>query len=245
MLAVIGGTGLGQLEGLETERRESVATTWGEPSAPLEYGRYHGQSVIFLARHGMHHRLAPHEINYRANIDALCQAGVREIVAVAAVGGIEPRLAPGTLAVPEQLIDYTWGRGQSFSVPGEVIHADMTRPYSASLRGRLLEAATGAGVEVVDGGVYGATQGPRLETAAEVDRLERDGCTMVGMTGMPEAALARERGLDYACLAVSVNHAAGRGGAGEDIHASIEGSLAQGMAQVRAVLAALMSGPPA
>ena len=245
MLAVIGGTGLGQLEGLVRERDELPETPWGKPSAPLVHGRYQGAPVIFLPRHGEGHRLAPHEINYRANIDALRQAGVNEIIAVAAVGGIESRLEPGTLALPEQIIDYTWGRAQSFSRPGEVIHADFTRPYCDTLRRRLRQAATVAGVPLVDGGVYGATQGPRLETAAEVDRLERDGCTMVGMTGMPEAALARELGLDYACLAVSVNHAAGRGSPGQSIHASIEASLSEGMARVRAVLAAFISAGPA
>lgn len=241
MFAVIGGTGLGQLDGLQSERDEQVSTPWGAPSAPLEYGRYHGRPVIFLPRHGRQHQLAPHEINYRANIEALHQAGVREIVAVAAVGGIDPRLTPATLALPEQLIDYTWGRAQSFSRPGEVIHADFTMPYSEALRQRLQKAASAAEVVMVSGGVYGATQGPRLETAAEVDRLERDGCTMVGMTGMPEATLARERGMDYACLAVSVNPAAGRGTPGESIHASIEASLAEGMARVRAVLAAFIA----
>jgi len=240
MLAVIGGTGLGQLEGLVHERQEPVSTPWGKPSAPLEFGYYHDRPVVFLPRHGDQHRLAPHEINYRANIEALYQAGVQEIVAVAAVGGIDPRLPPGALALPEQIIDYTWGREQSFSRPGDVIHIDFTRPYSDALRQQLLKAAAEAGVKLVEGGVYGATQGPRLETAAEVDRLERDGCTMVGMTGMPEAALARERGLDYACLALSVNHAAGRAQPGESIHDSIEATLEEGMARVRSVLTAFM-----
>lgn len=239
-LGIIGGTGLAELEGLQVERREAVSTPWGEPSTNLLHGRLADRPVIFVARHGHDHTIAPHEVNYRANIWALRQAGVEGVIAINAVGGITEAFAPGTLAVPEQLIDYSWGRGHSFfEGSGQPLrHVDFTAPYSAAMRQLLLRAAGNAGLEVRDGGVYAVTQGPRLETAAEIDRLARDGCDMVGMTGMPEAALARELGLEYACCAVVVNRAAGRGG---DIHHELERWVTQGMAAARQLLQAALS----
>lgn len=240
--AIIGGTGLAQLEGLQVEREQQVDTPWGAPAAPLVHGRLAGQAVVFLARHGKDHRLAPHELNYRANTWALHQAGARRVIAVNAVGGIGASFAPGTLVVPHQLIDYSWGRAHTFSEgAGESPrHVDFTEPYSASLRGLMLAGARRAGLAVEDGGVYAVTQGPRLETAAEVDRLERDGCDIIGMTGMPEAGLARELGLEYACCAVVVNWAAGRG---DDIHAELERWVKEGMAQARRLLEAVLGAP--
>jgi 5'-methylthioadenosine phosphorylase len=169
--------------------------------------------VAFLARHGYGHTIPPHEVNYRANIWALREEGAAEIVSVASVGGIRADLGPGTLVIPHQIIDYTWGRRSTFFEGGDVpvSHVDFTRPYSEPLRQKLLAAARASGEPLLDGAVYAATQGPRLETAAEIDRLERDGADVVGMTGMPEAALARELDLPYATIAVVVNHAAGRG----------------------------------
>jgi 5'-methylthioadenosine phosphorylase len=219
MYAIIGGSGLAQLAALTGLRREAVATRYGEPSAALTYGRLHGCEVVFLARHGDAHHLPPHRINYRANIDALRQAQVDGIFALATVGGIRADCGPGVLAVPDQIIDYTHGRAATFH-DGEdaaVIHVDFTQPYSAALRARLLAAARACGEPMVDGGVYACTQGPRLETAAEIERIARDGGDLVGMTGMPEAALAREAGLPYAALAVVVNQAAGRGASRERI----------------------------
>src|SRR5260221_1340422 len=213
MIAVIGGSGLTQLANLEITHRKIVRTPYGEPSGPLTYGHIEAQEVVFLARHGYGHTLAPHEINYRANLWAIQAQEVTRVIAVCTVGGIAPSLGAGMIVIPDQIIDYTWGRPWTYFEGAEqpVTHIDFTHPYSEELRALALAAARDVGVPVVDGGTYAATQGPRLETKAEIDRLERDGATLVGMTGMPEAALARELGLAYAHLAVVVNPAAGRG----------------------------------
>jgi len=212
MLAIIGGTGLTQLANLEVSRRQVVRTPYGEPSGPLTFGAIRSVPVIFLARHGYGHTIPPHQVNYRANLWALKEQGAREIVSVVSVGGIRRDLGPGTIVIPHQIIDYTWGRASTF-FEGEapVRHIDFTEPFAARLRTRLLAAAKKSGEAAGDGAVYAATQGPRLETAAEIDRLEKEGADIVGMTGMPEAALAREIDLDYAAVAAVVNHAAGRG----------------------------------
>ena len=211
MLAIIGGSGLTDLANLEILRREVVRTPYGEPSGPITFGRIHGRDLIFLARHGYGHTIAPHEVNYRANLWALKQSGGSEILAVASVGGIRTAFGPGKLVLPHQIIDYTWGRISTLcEAPGSsVLHVDFGNPYTESLRLDLLAACKDAGVGVVAGGCYGATQGPRLETKAEIARLRRDGCDLVGMTGMPEAGLARELGLSYASLCVVANWAAG------------------------------------
>jgi 5'-methylthioadenosine phosphorylase len=213
MIAIIGGSGLTQLGNLEITQRKIIRTPYGEPSGPLTFGRIAKTEVVFLARHGYGHTLAPHEINYRANLWALQSVGATAVVSVCTVGGIAPHLGAGTLVVPDQLIDYTWGRPSSYFEGAEqpVTHVDFTEPYDGATRAMILEAAKAASIAVFDGGTYGATQGPRLETKAEIDRLDRDGATMVGMTGMPEAALAREIKLAYAAIAVVVNPAAGRG----------------------------------
>ncbi|CAL1240789.1 S-methyl-5'-thioinosine phosphorylase [Candidatus Methylocalor cossyra] len=236
-MAIIGGTGLTRLPDFTVVRRALVSTPYGNPSAELLIGRLHEQELIFLARHGDPHVLPPHRINYRANISALKQMGVASILAVAAVGGIRADMVPGKIAIPDQLIDYTYGRAHTFFEDhlDHVTHIDFTRPYSPWLRDKLLNAARVAGIDVIDGGVYGCTQGPRLETAAEIRRLERDGCDLVGMTGMPEAALAREAGMDYACCAVVANWAAGKA-AGEITMAEIEANLAKGMADLTVLL---------
>jgi 5'-methylthioinosine phosphorylase len=212
MLAIIGGSGLSQFPGLDVARREAVRTPYGEPSGPLTFGKILGRPVVFLARHGDGHTIAPHEVNYRANIWALREHKAEGIVSVASVGGIRSDLTPGAIVLPDQILDYTWGRRSTyFEGDAPVTHIDFTEPYSRALRARLLAAAKACGEPVSDRAVYATTQGPRLETAAEIDRLERDGADMVGMTGMPEAALARELDLPYAAIAVVVNHAAGRG----------------------------------
>ena len=212
LVAIIGGSGLSQLGNMEVTQRRVARTPYGEPSGPLTLGRIKGREVVFLARHGYGHTIAPHEVNYRANIWALKDAGAESVVSVASVGGIRADIQPGMLVLPDQVIDYTWGRSSTFfegaGVP--VNHIDFTEPYSRQVRKKLLKAATACGEKIIDGGVYGATQGPRLETAAEITRLERDGAHIVGMTGMPEAALAREVSLDYAAIAVVANYAAGR-----------------------------------
>lgn len=244
MLAIIGGTGLTQLANLEITRRQIVRTPYGEASGPLTFGRLGGRDVIFLARHGYGHTIPPHAVNYQANIWALHAQNVSRIVSVASVGGIRSDMLPGTLAVPENLLDYTWGRKHTFfDGPDQpVTHVDFTRPYCARLRGHLLDAARHIGQPIVDGGVYATTQGPRLETAAEIDRLERDGATIVGMTGMPEASLARELGLRYAAVAVVVNHAAGRGDSATGIHMDqINAVVHASMIKVRALLEKLVT----
>jgi 5'-methylthioinosine phosphorylase len=241
LLGIIGGSGLASVEELQVEQRLAISTPWGQPSGPLLHGRLAGRPAVFLARHGSEHTLAPHEVNYRANVWALHHAGVRRVIAVNAVGGIGEAYPPGALAVPHQLIDYSWGRAQSFCDGADrpLQHVDFTEPYSRSMRALLLEAAARAGLAAIDGGVYAVTQGPRLETAAEIDRLARDGCDLVGMTGMPEAGLARELGLEYACCAVVVNRAAGRG---PDIHGELERWLQEGMVAARRVIRAAIAG---
>lgn len=243
MLAIIGGTGLTQLANLSAIRRQIVRTPYGEPSGPLTFGKLNGREVVFLARHGYGHTIPPHAVNYQANIWALHSEGVDKIVSVASVGGIRSDLGPGTLAVPNQILDYTYGRKHTyFDGPEQpVTHVDFTWPYCDVLRKRLLAAAESIGQPIVDGGVYATSQGPRLETAAEVDRMARDGADMVGMTGMPEAALARELGLRYAAIAVVVNHAAGRGDSAGGIKLDqINAVLKQSMARVRALLEKLV-----
>lgn len=212
-LAVIGGTGVYRLAELEAAEAHQPVTPYGAPSGPIRVGLLHGRRVAFLARHGEGHSIPPHRINYRANLAALKALGARQVLALNTVGGIGQRFGPRVLACPDQLIDYTWGRISTLcEEPGsEVLHVDFGDPYTPALRQAVLDAARSAGADVVDGGCYGATQGPRLETRAEIARMHRDGCDLVGMTGMPEAGLARELGLDYACLAIIANWAAGAG----------------------------------
>lgn len=240
LIAIIGGTGLNSMPGLEITSQQQVGTRWGGPSAPLQRGSLQGVELIFLARHGDGHSIAPHGINYRANIQALKDIGVSQIIAINAVGGIRDDYPPAAVGVPNQLIDYTSGREYSFCDAGEILqHIDFTEPFDPTLRAQLLAAAKLAGVEVSPDGTLGVTNGPRLETAAEIRKFQRDGCDLVGMTSMPEAALAREAGLAYATLAVSVNYAAGMGSG--DIHAEIEQSIADGMAKVQKILQALVA----
>lgn len=236
-LAIIGGTGLTTLKNLDIIKREVVHTPFGEPSGPLTHGVLSGKEVVFLARHGYGHTIPPHKINYRANIWALHHTGVKQVIAVAAVGGISDELEPGSLVIPDQIVDYTAARDNTFFEDGlsHVTHVDFTEPYSEELRQLLIRGCQAAHLDFIDHGIYGTTQGPRLETAAEIDRMARDGCTVVGMTGMPEAALARELDLHYAAFAVVVNKAAGRGTGPISMH-DIELSVKQGMDKVRDVL---------
>jgi 5'-methylthioinosine phosphorylase len=232
-LAVIGGTGLYRLAALEDEIAMNAATPYGMPSGPVRIGMLGKHRIAFLARHGEQHGLPPHKVNYRANLWLLKELGARRVLAINAVGGIADRYGPRAIGVPDQIIDYTWGRIATFceEPDTEVLHVDMTEPYTPWLRAALLEAAREAGVEAVDGGCYGATQGPRLETKAEIARLRRDGCDLVGMTGMPEACLARELGLEYASVALVANWAAGCGDTSEitmeEVHANLEHATAE------------------
>ncbi len=242
MLGIIGGSGLDQIKGFETGQQLHVRTPYGDPSAPLSFGRLDGRALVFLPRHGFDHSIAPHRINYRANLWALHAQGVRSVVAVAAVGGIAGGLTPGMLVVPEQIIDYTHGRDATYfdGIANPLAHIDFTRPFTDTIRQKLLRAGRVAGEFLHDGGTYGATQGPRLETAAEIDRMERDGADIVGMTGMPEAVLARELGMHYAMLAVVVNAAAGRGANAKGVAvAEIAAVAATAMEKVRHILTRL------
>jgi len=237
-LAIIGGTGLTSLKGLEIIRREVIHTPYGEPSGPLTHGLLRGKEVIFLARHGYGHTIPPHQINYRANIWALHHTGVKRVIAIAAVGGIRADMIPCRLVIPDQIIDYTWSRGNTYFEEGltHVTHIDFTQPYCEELRQLLIKGCRTCSLDTCEEGTYGATQGPRLETAAEIDRLERDGCSIVGMTGMPEAALARELELCYASCAIVANWAAGRGGEEKIEMKDIEKNLKLGVEKVRMLL---------
>ena len=240
MLAIIGGSGLTQLANLDISRREVARTPYGDPSGALTFGSIGGQKVVFIARHGYGHTIPPHLVNYRANIWALVKvANAGRIVSVASVGGIRADLAPGAVVVPHQIIDYTHGRNSSFFEGGDsqVVHVDFTHPYDAFLREQLLLSGVRCGEPLFDGAVYAATQGPRLETAAEINRLERDGAEIVGMTGMPEAILAREIGVNYAAISLVVNHAAGRGGSAESISMQEIGKILDtGMEKIRMII---------
>ena len=210
-LAIIGGSAMERLRGFAAERTERRATPWGEASGAVHVGRLHGLPALYLARHGEPHAIAPHRINYRANLRALADFGATHVVALNTVGGIAPAAAPGSLWLPHDAIDYTWGRESSFhdGVLLPLDHVEFAEPFDAGMRGMLGAAAAAAGVALHARAVYGCTQGPRLETAAEIARLARDGCDVVGMTALPEAALARELGLRYGMLAMVVNRAAG------------------------------------
>lgn len=239
MLAIIGGTGLKQLANLEITHRQVIRTPYGEPSGALTIGRIKNEEVIFLARHGYGHTIAPHDVNYRANMWALQSRGVKDVVSVASVGGIHPDLTPGRIVIPDQIIDYTYGRKSTYREGCEtpVVHMDFTEPYCEDMRELCMRAAGDSGESYVAGGVYACSQGPRLETKAEIDRMERDGATMVGMTGMPEAVLARELGLCYAHIGVVANHAAGRGASERAIHYDeIDAVLKGAMQRVRSIL---------
>lgn len=245
-LAIIGGTGVYALAELADGQTHSPQTPYGPPSGPIHSGIIAGKHVAFLARHGEDHGVPPHRINYRANLSALLAVGATRVLALNTVGGISDRFGPRALGCPDQLIDYTWGRISTLcEEPGsDVLHVDFGEPYTPSLRAEIIASARRAGIALVDGGCYGATQGPRLETRAEIARMRRDGCDLVGMTGMPEAALAREMGLDYACLAIVANWAAGAGPTPDDAITleDVLANVAAASTDVSAVIAALLAG---
>ncbi|HSH86269.1 MAG: S-methyl-5'-thioinosine phosphorylase [Methylophilus sp.] len=244
MLGIIGGTGLTELTNLNISKRLIVRTPYGKPSQPLVFGEINGKEVVFLARHGGGHTIPPHAVNYRANIWALHSIGVTDLLAVATVGGISQNLIPGDIVLPHQILDYTYGRDNTYhdGVELPVRHIDFTQPYTQTMRERCQKAAADAGCALVEGGVYACVQGPRLETAAEIDRYERDGATIVGMTGMPEAVLARELGVAYAAICPVANFAAGRGDSAQAIHFDqVMPLLQQTMEKVKCVIAQCLS----
>jgi 5'-deoxy-5'-methylthioadenosine phosphorylase len=236
-LAIIGGTGLTSISDLEITRREMITTPYGEPSGPLVHGELYGHEVMFLPRHGSAHTIPPHKVNYRANIWALKEAGARNVIAINAVGAIQADMHPASLVIPDQIIDYTWSRTNTFFEEGlsQVVHIDFTEPYCKEMRNKLIGAAKYIDLPVFDEATYAAMQGPRLESAAEINRLENDACHIVGMTGMPETALACELELCYACIAVVANMAAGRG-EGEITMSEIERHLSTGMENVKKLI---------
>ncbi|MBI5438063.1 MAG: S-methyl-5'-thioinosine phosphorylase [Nitrosomonadales bacterium] len=239
MLAIIGGQGLTELANLEITHRQVMRTPYGEPSGAFLFGTLNQNEVIFLARHGYGHIIPPHLVNYRANLWALREQGVKKVVSIATVGGIRADLTPGAIVVPDQIIDYTHGRDATFYDTRDAIYTntDFTLPFCPKLRERILRSANIARQPCVDGGVYAATQGPRLDSIAEINRYERDGAGMVGMTGMPETALAMELGLNYAIIAVVVNHAAGRGDNKRGINMEQVNAIAgAAMERVRSIL---------
>jgi len=242
-IGIIAGTGLYELDGLEEIERLNLSTRWGEPSSEVVIMQKDAQRYAFLARHGLKHNIPPHKVNYRANLWALKECGVEKVIAVAAVGGITGDMSPETLVVPDQIIDYTYGREHSFFADDleQVTHIDFTEPYSAELRKALIDSALGQFTDIRSGGVYAATQGPRLETAAEIERLKRDGANIVGMTGMPEAALARELEIEYACLALVVNWAAGCAGTRTINLAEVQAIVDKGMVKLKSVLMSSLS----
>ena len=241
-VAILGGSGIESLPELEIKKRHDVMTVWGKPSTTITAGILNQVEVLFLPRHGLGHSIPPHKINYRAHLRAIVELGAEAIIATTAVGGIEPGSEPGAIVIPHQLIDYTYGREHTYfdDSQGSMKHIDFTEPYSSGLRQALIGAAGIVGLSVRDTGTYGSTQGPRLETAAEIHRLALDGCTIVGMTGMPEAALARELGVDYANISLVVNRAAGCGDESISM-ASIGRELTRGADKVRAVISTATS----
>lgn len=245
-LAVIGGTGVYSLGELADAEAHQPVTPYGSPSGPIRVGTYAGRRVAFLARHGEAHSIPPHRINYRANLAALKAIGASRVLALNTVGGIGERFGPRVLACPDQLIDYTWGRISTLcEEPGtEVLHVDFGDPYTPALRREVVAAAERAGVALAGGGCYGATPGPRLETKAEIARMRRDGCDLVGMTGMPEAGLARELGMDYACLGIVANWAAGAGPDPDEVITlqDVLDNVAAAMEGVPRLLHALVAG---
>ena len=243
-LAVIGGTGVYKLADLQDVEARELDTRFGAPSGSVRLGTLGGRRVAFLARHGEGHSVPPHQVNYRANLQALKDLGATRVLALNTVGGITDACGPRVLACPDQLIDYTWGRISTIcEEPGsDVLHVDFGDPYTHLLRRQILSAAREANVEVLDGGCYGATQGPRLETRAEIRRMRRDGCDLVGMTGMPEAGLAREMGLEYACLAIVANWAAGCGTDEEITMEEVLANVAAASSGIPALVAALARG---
>ena len=210
--AVIGGTGVYDPALLEDGEEHALATPYGVAQCTI--GSYRGRAVAFMARHGKGHGVPPHQVNYRANIAALHSLGVRRAFATAAVGSLRLSLPPGSLVIVDQFLDFTKGRPSTFFEGGEPVrHIDMTDPYCRGLRGQLAETARRLGIAAANGGTYVCTEGPRFETPAEIRMFAQLGGDVVGMTSVPEAALARELGICYAAVAMVTNLCAGMSGA--------------------------------
>jgi 5'-methylthioinosine phosphorylase len=237
MIAIIGGTGLASENTFNLTRKEVCSTAYGKPSCELLFGELKQIPVVFLSRHGFKHNIPPHKVNYRANIQALKEAGVTTIIAVNAVGGITDQMSPGTIVLPDQIIDYTYGREHTFFADDlqQVRHIDFTYPYTGKIIEKISQAADLIQLDIVKSATYACTQGPRLESIAEIKRLKRDGCDIVGMTAMPEAALAREVEINYASISFVANWAAGIS-LNEISMQEIEAEINKGMDKIKALL---------
>lgn len=240
-VAIIGGSGFDALESLRDQSTIEVSTQFGEPSASIVQGHFAATEILFLPRHGREHEIPPHLVNYRANLWALQSLGAEVIISLAAVGGINHDCRPGKLVIPDQILDYTYGREHTYcdDHAGSVEHIEFTHPYCREARAILVKSAQDAGLDVIERATYAAVQGPRFESAAEIRKLERDGADIIGMTGMPEASLARELGLCYAAIAIVVNRAAGKGNA-EISKTEIDTAFAEGTESIYRLLNILL-----
>lgn len=206
VLGLIGGSGIYSIDGIEDLREERIASPWGEPSDALRRGALGGVDVVFLARHGQGHRLAPTDINYRANIDAMKRAGVTDIISFSACGSLREDLAPGTFVLVDQFIDRTYARAKSFFGKGMVAHVSMAHPVCPKLVDALEQAARAEDITYHRGGTYLAMEGPQFSSLAESKLYRAWGCDVIGMTNMPEAKLAREAELPYASVAMVTDY---------------------------------------
>src|SRR4029078_6540043 len=205
VLGIIGGSGVYQIDGLENAKWQTVKSPWGEPSDELLTGTYQGVDLVFLPRHGRGHVQSPTSINYRANIDALKRGGVTDLISVSACGSLKEELPPGTFVMADQFVDRTFARDKSFFGPGFVAHVSLAHPVCSRLSAKLCEAANESGVPCAKGGTYLAMEGPQFSTLAESNLYRSWGCSVIGMTAMPEAKLAREAELRYDILALSTH----------------------------------------
>ncbi|MGB9715778.1 MAG: S-methyl-5'-thioadenosine phosphorylase [Thermodesulfovibrionales bacterium] len=208
-IGIIGGSGLYDIPGLIIREHRKITTPFGDPSDSYIIGEYSGSEIIFLPRHGLKHQFPPHKINYRANIWGFKELGVERILSISAVGGINPVLKPGIFVVPDQIVDMTKKRESTFYDGDEVVHIDFTEPFCPELRNIAIKAGEESGIELQKSGTYVCVDGPRLETRAEIRIFKKMDIDIVGMTVMPEATLAREAELCFACIAIVTNYAAG------------------------------------
>ncbi len=209
MLGIIGGSGLYEIEGITLRKTKKVQTPFGKPSDSYKIGTLSDREIVFLPRHGAQHTIPPHKVNYRANVWGFKELGVERIVAISAVGGISSRLRPGVIVVPDQIIDMTSNREATFHERDNAVHVDFTEPYCPEMRRSFIEASKTKGIDIRASGTYVCVNGPRLETRAEIQFFSRIGADVVGMTAMPEAALAREVEICFGGISVVTNYAAG------------------------------------
>lgn len=245
MLAIVGGTGLYQLPELVVEETLHLANPFGEPSGAVQKGRYRDHQVLFLARHGSGHRLLPHEVNYRANIFALKQAGATMLLGFSAVGSLRQEHAPGQLVMPEQYFDWTRGRrAHTFFGNGVATHVSTAHPVSRALVDAVVQAGQRAGHHVARGATYGCVEGPRLGTQAESHFLRQAGCDLVGMTNVPEVFLAREAQMAYATVGLVTDYDCWLDDPAQHVSASgIFALYGKTLAKAAQVLDALLQAP--